>query len=413
MVNQELKNIHKDLMIEKTTWENVSFGHVAIQKKKNVDRETTQLTKYIKGEHMNSEDLHIREWGDLKDEYLGPAFYRSFEKGHILYASRRTYLRKVAIADFAGITSNTTFVINPNEKAIIPDLLPFIMLSEGFAQHSIKNSKGSVNPYVNWKDIASYEFFLPPKDQQAKIAELLWAIDDVIEKNEKLNGKIGKSLDSFIENEIHGCELNNKTINQVLNEINNKIGLKPINELGVLLKGKGIQKKDLAESGIPCVRYGELYTKHHRIIKEYHSFIPEDKIDGKFLLKNNDVLFAGSGETIEEIGKSAAFISDDEVYASSDIIVFRSNNMNGTFLGYLMNSLIVRKQLNKYGTGASVMHIYRDDINKIMVPNLDKQKQDEIALKLEKHRKTIELNSGKIQQSKQLQKSLINEIFSS
>ena len=96
----------------------------------------------------------------------------------------------------------------------------------------------------------------------------------------------------------------------------------------------------------------------------------------KLLLKKNDVLFAGSGETIEEIGKSAAFISDAEVYAGSDIIIFRPNNMNGSFLGYLMNSLVVRKQLNKYGTGATVMHIYKDDINKIMVPYLDKQKQD-------------------------------------
>ena len=130
---------------------------------------------------MKSEDLHIREWGDLTDEYLGPAFIRKFEKGDILYGSRRTYLRKVAIAPFEGITSNTTFVIKADEKKINKKLLPFIMLSEGFANHSIKNSKGSVNPYVNWKDLANYEFLLPPKGQQAQIAELLWAMDEVVE----------------------------------------------------------------------------------------------------------------------------------------------------------------------------------------------------------------------------------------
>ena len=40
---------------------------------KKVDRENTLLTRYIKGEHMHTEDLHIREWGNLTDEYLGPA----------------------------------------------------------------------------------------------------------------------------------------------------------------------------------------------------------------------------------------------------------------------------------------------------------------------------------------------------
>ena len=87
--------------------------------------------------------------------------------------------------------------------------------------------------------------------------------------------------------------------------------------------------------------------------------------------------------------------------------------MNGFYLGFLMNSLVVRKQLNKYGTGATVIHIYPDDIKKIMIPNLDKQKQDKIAIKFKNYANNISLIINKIKQSKQLQKSLINEIFSS
>lgn len=170
------------LKLDRSDWELVSFGDVAKKQNTSVDRENTDLTRYVAGEHMGSEDLHIRQWGEIGEDYLGPAFTRKFEKGDILYGSRRTYLRKVAVAHFDGITANTTFVIKPNKKLIQPRLLPFVMLSEGFAQHSIRNSKGSVNPYINWKDIANYEFLLPPKDQQAKLAELLWAADAVEEK---------------------------------------------------------------------------------------------------------------------------------------------------------------------------------------------------------------------------------------
>lgn len=151
------------LKLDRSNWQLVKFGDVAIQQKESVDRGNTELTRYIKGEHMVSEDLHIRDWGELTDEYLGPAFIRKFEKGDILYGSRRTYLRKVAVAHFNGITSNTTFVIKANEAKIDKRLLPFVMLSEGFTEHSIRNSKGSVNPYINWKDIAEYEFLLPPQ----------------------------------------------------------------------------------------------------------------------------------------------------------------------------------------------------------------------------------------------------------
>lgn len=175
-----------ELNIDRSSWHRVKFGDVAVKQNGNVDRETTDLTRYVAGEHMGSEDLHIREWGETSGDYLGPAFHRSFEAGDILYGSRRTYLRKVAVAHFDGITSNTTFVIKANEDTLIRELLPFIMLSEGFAQHSIKNSKGSVNPYINWKDITDYEFLLPPKDQQRQIAELLWAGDEMIEKEQVL-----------------------------------------------------------------------------------------------------------------------------------------------------------------------------------------------------------------------------------
>lgn len=133
------------LNLDRSSWELVKFGDVAIQQKESVDRDNTELTRYVKGEHMYSEDLHLREWGELTDEYLGPAFIRKFEEGDILYGSRRTYLRKVTIAPFDGITSNTTFVIKANEKKIDARILPFVMLSEGFSQHSIRNSKGSVN----------------------------------------------------------------------------------------------------------------------------------------------------------------------------------------------------------------------------------------------------------------------------
>ena len=106
------------LNLDKTKWVITKFGDVAIQQKANVDRENTSLTRYVKGEHMASEDIHLRKWGELKDEYLGPAFIRRFDEGDILYGSRRTYLKKVVIAPFSGITSNTTFVIKAKESII-------------------------------------------------------------------------------------------------------------------------------------------------------------------------------------------------------------------------------------------------------------------------------------------------------
>ena len=161
----------------KPGWTRVAFGDVVRQVKEHVDPTAAGLERYVAGEHMVTDDLRLRRWGAVGDGYLGPAFHARFRPGQVLYGSRRTYLRKVAVADFEGVTANTTFVIETRDpNLLLPALLPFIMQTEAFHEHSIKKSKGSVNPYVNFSDIAAYEFALPPLDEQRRIARVMLAL---------------------------------------------------------------------------------------------------------------------------------------------------------------------------------------------------------------------------------------------
>lgn len=160
----------------KPGWRRVKFGEVVRQVKDRVAPETSGLKRFVAGEHMHTDDLRIRHWGDIGEGYLGPAFNMRFQPGQVLYGSRRTYLRKVAVADFEGICSNTTFVLeSADHNVLVPKILPFVMQSEAFHEHSRRESKGSVNPYVNFSDLAWYEFALPPTEEQQRIAKALTA----------------------------------------------------------------------------------------------------------------------------------------------------------------------------------------------------------------------------------------------
>ena len=162
----------------KSGWTNVAFGDAVRQVKDKVDPEETGLERYVAGDHMDTDDLRIRRWGQIGDGYLGPAFHMRFKPGHVLYGSRRTYLRKIAVAHFEGITANTTYVLeSADHSVLLPRLLPFIMQTEAFAQYSIRESKGSVNPYVNFSDLASFELALPPIQQQTRLVEMLGAAE--------------------------------------------------------------------------------------------------------------------------------------------------------------------------------------------------------------------------------------------
>ena len=154
----------------------VKFGDVVKDVKINIDRLNNPYEYYVAGDHMDSEDLTIHRKGCFTTDDVGPAFIRVFKPGQILYGSRRTYLKKIAVADFEGVCANTTFVFETKDPhAFEQRLLPFIMLSKDFTTWSIAKSKGSTNPYVLFSDLADFEFELPPLEEQKVLVDKLWA----------------------------------------------------------------------------------------------------------------------------------------------------------------------------------------------------------------------------------------------
>jgi type I restriction enzyme S subunit len=73
------------LMLDKSGWARVSLGAVATASKEKVDPADGTVDRYVAGEHMDSDDLKIRRWGDPSETELGPAFHRRFHPGQILY----------------------------------------------------------------------------------------------------------------------------------------------------------------------------------------------------------------------------------------------------------------------------------------------------------------------------------------
>ena len=140
------------------------------------------IERIVGGGNLEAEDFKIRTWGIVGKDALGPAFHVLFKPGDILYGSRRTYLKKVSLADFEGVCANTTYVIRAKESFLLQDLLKHIMLSSKFTQYSIGVSKGSTNPYINWKDLDDFTFEIPDLETQKKIAETLDGILDVREQ---------------------------------------------------------------------------------------------------------------------------------------------------------------------------------------------------------------------------------------
>lgn len=397
------------LNIDKTNWKIVRLGDLASEVSERVENPSKSRYKRFVGlGNFVSGDIKIKSW-ESTNSLASSA--KAFKAGDILFARRNAYLRRASVVDFEGCCSGDAFVLRENLDKVVPGFLPFVMNSTGLWNYANANAAGTMSKRVKWRDLAKYEFLLPPKDQQAELAELLWSVNGQIEHSLEIVLQLKQYLNSKIEYEIHGMSLEGRSINTVLNEYSDHGELIRLDSCGQLLKGKSIPKSVVLKAGIPCIRYGELYTKHHRVIQDFYSFIDENEASKSIQLKVNDVLFAGSGETIKEIGKSAAFVSDQRAFAGGDILIFRPKKMDGTYLGYLMNSSLVRHQLNKLGSGATVMHIYNSDLAKVLIPKIDLSRQIEIGKKLQMISKSIDRADTQVENGRLLEKSIINQIF--
>ncbi|MGP9668495.1 MULTISPECIES: hypothetical protein [unclassified Psychrobacter] len=394
--------------LDKSDWKTYRFDEIAQNISERVNPNNTDLEVYIGLEHIDSESLHIKRHG-TPDDVNGIKL--KFYKDDIIFGRRRAYQRKAGIATCDGFCSAHALVLRANPDVIDPALFPFFMHSDLFMNRAVDISVGSLSPTINWGTLKHQEFLIPPRSLQGITAKLLWSGDSAIKADKKSNDKLEVFLESEIESKIHGEKICGRTINKVIESLKERKPVTPLQMLGTVLKGRGIPKADVIKNGIPCVRYGELYTKHHRLIREFHSSVSKESAESAVKLVKNDVLFAGSGETIAEIGKSAAFIGDHDAYAGSDILIFRSKNMDGVYLGYLMNSQLVRQQLNKLGTGATVMHVYGGDINSIKVPDISRQEQEDIGIYLESIAGRIAEVNERLERLQTLQKQIINQVF--
>ena len=143
---------------------------------------------------------------------------------------------------------------------------------------------------------------------------------------------------------------------------------KTLASLGSFSKGQGIRKNEAASGDIPCIRYGEIYTHHNDVVRIYNSHISRGVAQTSKRLAKSDILFAGSGETKEEIGKAVAYVGDDEAYAGGDIVILSPHSESSEFLGYLLNSPVIARQKASKGQGDAVVHISASDLGSVVIP---------------------------------------------
>lgn len=351
-----------ELYVDKTHWKKYKFDEVCRQVNEATKDPVADGLDHVVGlEHIEPNNLHITRWDTLEKE---TTFTRKFKKGQVLFGRRRAYQRKVAYAEFDGICSGDILVFEAIEEVFLPELLPFLIQSEGFFQKALATSAGSL-PRTKFKELADYEFFLPPKAEQKRLAELLWAADEVVEKEEKslnlIENLYYSSISSIFNNQKTYCDLGS------LCEIKSGFAFP--------LKYQG--HKDLP---IPFFKVSDM--NHPR--NKYEMQVSENYVDDGLLKTIKGQTYPAGSLIFPKIG--ATIYTDKKRLLSSDsvvdnnimVLIPNQGQLNPRFLFYFFNTFKLADIIN---TGA-VPTISAETVRHIQMPDLGIEQQEKQLMKL-------------------------------
>jgi type I restriction enzyme, S subunit len=394
--------------LDKSNWKTFKFEEIASKIAETVLPEMADVNIYIGLEHIDGGDMHINRQGAPKDVKGGKL--RCYP-GDVIFGKRRAYQRKAAIVDFDGICSAHAFVLRANKDVVNAKLFPFFLHSDQFMHRMVDISVGGLSPTINWGDLKNQEFLLPPKEEQNKLAELLWVMDDVIEQEQLFLNKLKVYKKTRMINLLNGFNLVKDK-----DTLPDGWSIKKIKDLGVISTSSVNKKINHNEENVNLLNYMDVYSSNDKKIDSRVNFMGVTA--NKNQLKTNqiaigDVLFTPSSETVDDIGHSAVVTEKmpHTLYSYHLVRLKFYEDMDLNFKRFVFNNPKILYYFSRRAKGVTRMTLSLEDFNetKVRIPPLDTQ--NKIATELSVIIDNIMNSNSKISNSKAVMKSLINKIF--
>lgn len=389
-------------------WRMVRFDELAQMVNERVDPSETDADIYVGLEHLDPDSLKLRRWGTPSD-VIGDKL--QFRKGDIIFGRRRAYQRKLAVAKFDGICSAHAMVVRANTETVDPEFLPFLMQSDLFMQRAIDISVGSLSPTINWKTLRIQEFPLPPKDEQRRIAEILWAADEAVESCVAVCDNL-TAISSQLLTRLTtiGCGSPSTTATK-LGSIASHWQVETVEDVTSICQyGLSIP---LHETGkFPILRMMN-YDDGEMVANDLKYVDLEDRDFRDFRLERNDILFNRTNSA-DLVGKVGIFRLEGDYVFASYLVRLRADTKKilPEYLNAYLNSDLGQRRLLAYATpGVSQANISAGSLKKVLVPVPPLKEQPRIVATHERLRTQKRSALKHIEALRQLKSRLMRDLL--
>ena len=163
---------------------------------------------------------------------------------------------------------------------------------------------------------------------------------------------------------------------------------KKLGEIATISRGGNFQKKDFLTEGVPCIHYGQIYTKYGLFTDKTFTFISEECAKKQKMAQPNDIVMAVTSENIEDVCKCLAWLGDEPVAVSGHSAIIH-HNQNAKYLVYYFHSQMFFSQKRKLAHGTKVIEVTPDTLVNITLPVPPFEVQHEIVRILDDYTENV------------------------
>ena len=382
-------------MTKPAIWPTHRFDQIAENITDRVEPAEADTDIYVGLEHLDPDSLKIRRWGKPSD-VIGTKF--CFQPGDIIFGRRRAYQRKLAVAEVEGICSAHAMVLRAREDVVLPEFLPFFLQSDTFFGRAMAISVGSLSPTINWKTLAQQEFALPPLDEQRRIAEILWAADEAIEKHADVLNQLNEAKSKFLEEQIQQ-RWKSVSLGNVL--FDTQYGTS---------KRSGFQK----DGCVPVLRIPNVVKMELDLSDLQWIELTEGDLQ-RYTIAKGDVLVVRTNGNPSYVGRSVAISSlATRMAFASYLIRLRPDEtrVRSKYLEAVLNSSYLRKTLrHEIRSSAGHYNLNTKGIGRQKIPLPPLNKQDEIIQQLNQFDSTVAHCQEHIENLRTVKSVLLNKLM--
>ncbi len=385
------------MTVDESNWQSVRFGDVVREVTEiEPDPLTRGITRYVGLADLDPDSIQIKRWGEIADS--DTTFTRLFRQGQMLFGRRRAYQRKAALAPFDGICSGDIIVMEAKPDKLLPELLPFLVHTDGFFAYALRTSAGSLSPRTKWSHLAQYEFALPPLDEQRRIAEILAAAEDtnrnwdsVLEDMRKLRDAL--SFELFMH---HAKEIPEIKCSELCDEITVGIVVRPASYY-------------VDNGGVPTLRSLNVFPNRYDL-NELVYLSQEGHIQhSKSQLRKGDLVVVRTGRP----GDAAVVNGEVDGFNCIDLIIVRTSQViRPHYLMHFLNSAAGRTELTRLTAGTAQQHLNVSALNNLKIPVRSLEAQDFIVKQFGDVDTRIDSAYLHLQKGVALKKSLLSQMLS-